>query len=230
MLSAVQTQMFLERKILARVHGEAVAEFQASLGLAVLKAEVGNFGAAHPFTALVPDLSGGADPDDAFSRVPYEKGAPDQVAEAAPAWLERSCQAMRSLALSQQLRSNSGPPGPCGARSDIESQLAFLSAGFYFLYYLQHTVGGAPAFDPFIKAYVSKFAQSTCTTDDFRAFFLEYFADCKAVENIDWQTWLHSPGAPATAGVESVEDAHHACRPSITLPSSCRHAAAGQRL
>ena len=30
-------------------------------------------GEQHPFTRLVPDLSGGIDPDDAFSRVPYEK-------------------------------------------------------------------------------------------------------------------------------------------------------------
>lgn len=32
------------------------------------------FGADHNFTKLVPDLSGGADPDDAFSKIPYEKG------------------------------------------------------------------------------------------------------------------------------------------------------------
>lgn len=31
-------------------------------------------GATSPLTRLVPDLSGGVDPDDAFSRVPYEKG------------------------------------------------------------------------------------------------------------------------------------------------------------
>ncbi len=31
-------------------------------------------GADSPFTALVPDLSGGVDPDDAFSSIPYEKG------------------------------------------------------------------------------------------------------------------------------------------------------------
>ena len=33
-----------------------------------------DFGASHGFTHLVPDLSG-CHPDDAFSRVPYDKGA-----------------------------------------------------------------------------------------------------------------------------------------------------------
>ena len=28
----------------------------------------------HNFTRLVPDLAGGVDPDDAFSKIPYEKG------------------------------------------------------------------------------------------------------------------------------------------------------------
>jgi hypothetical protein len=35
---------------------------------------VRELGAEHNFTRLVPDLSEGTDPDDAFSRVPYEKG------------------------------------------------------------------------------------------------------------------------------------------------------------
>lgn len=34
--------------------------------------QVKTFGADHPYTRLVPDLSDGADPDDAFSRIPYE--------------------------------------------------------------------------------------------------------------------------------------------------------------
>ena len=33
-----------------------------------------SLGASHPHTRLVPDLSGGGDPDDAFGIVPYEKG------------------------------------------------------------------------------------------------------------------------------------------------------------
>jgi leukotriene-A4 hydrolase len=33
---------------------------------------VKTIGADHPYTRLVPDLSNGGDPDDAFSRIPYE--------------------------------------------------------------------------------------------------------------------------------------------------------------
>jgi len=40
-----------------------------------LTASVDHFGCDHKFTALIPDLSGGVDPDDAFSSIPYEKGA-----------------------------------------------------------------------------------------------------------------------------------------------------------
>jgi len=39
-----------------------------------LRESVNQFGADHNFTRLVPDLSGGIDPDDAFSTVPYVKG------------------------------------------------------------------------------------------------------------------------------------------------------------
>lgn len=39
-----------------------------------LQLQVQSFGKDHPYTRLVPDLSGGDDPDDAFSRIPYEKG------------------------------------------------------------------------------------------------------------------------------------------------------------
>lgn len=36
--------------------------------------QVQSFGKDHPYTRLVPDLSGGDDPDDAFSRIPYGEG------------------------------------------------------------------------------------------------------------------------------------------------------------
>jgi leukotriene-A4 hydrolase len=67
--------VLLERKIVAAVRGPATADLAAAAGAAALRATVlHSFGPAHPFTALVPDLSGGVDPDDAFSKVPYEKG------------------------------------------------------------------------------------------------------------------------------------------------------------
>lgn len=66
--------VFLERKILEKLYGTAMYNFHASQGLVALQKTVRDLGSDHPFTALVPDLSGGQDPDDAFSRIPYEKG------------------------------------------------------------------------------------------------------------------------------------------------------------
>ncbi|KAI8056806.1 peptidase family M1-domain-containing protein [Syncephalis plumigaleata] len=65
--------MFVERKIIGRLHSEADRQFSSILGLKDLKTDVDEYGSSHPFTALCPDLTN-ADPDDAFSSVPYEKG------------------------------------------------------------------------------------------------------------------------------------------------------------
>lgn len=62
-----------ERKITAKLHGPAAEDFSALIGWRALEESVDNFGAEHEFTKLVQDLRG-ADPDDAFSSVPYEKG------------------------------------------------------------------------------------------------------------------------------------------------------------
>lgn len=80
--------VFLERKILARIAADDAASsggdakvaharefgFQALGGAQELKETVGRMGPDHRFTCLVPDLSTGEDPDDAFSKIPYEKG------------------------------------------------------------------------------------------------------------------------------------------------------------
>lgn len=66
--------MFLERKILGHMYGEPTLQFHAAQGAVDLTEAVSRMGAEHPFTCLVPDLSGGLDPDDAFSKIPYEKG------------------------------------------------------------------------------------------------------------------------------------------------------------
>eukprot|EP00884_Botryococcus_braunii_P019549 jgi/Botrbrau1/6278/Bobra.0129s0023.1 len=66
--------VFLERKILGRLYGEKTLQFSAGQGALHLEDSVRTIGSDHNFTALIPDLSGGIDPDDAFSRIPYEKG------------------------------------------------------------------------------------------------------------------------------------------------------------
>ena len=66
--------VFLERKIIGRLHGEKALQFHAANGYLSLVDSIHQIGETHNFTALVPDLSGGVDPDDSFSKVPYEKG------------------------------------------------------------------------------------------------------------------------------------------------------------
>lgn len=65
--------MFLERKIIGRLHGEAVRQFNAVVGLSDLKEAVDLFGPENQATLLQPDLTA-TDPDDVFSSIPYEKG------------------------------------------------------------------------------------------------------------------------------------------------------------
>ncbi|GFS26367.1 leukotriene A-4 hydrolase [Elysia marginata] len=67
--------MFLERKIVGRMHGNNLKRIHASEGWTALQDTVKALCEAgdEPYTRLVPDLRG-VDPDDAFSSVPYEKG------------------------------------------------------------------------------------------------------------------------------------------------------------
>ncbi|KAG0749751.1 hypothetical protein G6F57_005746 [Rhizopus arrhizus] len=66
--------VFVERKILGRLHGETTRQFAALSGLKSLQEDIDLYGSSSPKTVLNPDLSGGVDPDDFFSEVPYEKG------------------------------------------------------------------------------------------------------------------------------------------------------------
>ncbi|GAB5030618.1 leukotriene a4 hydrolase [Nannochloropsis oceanica] len=67
--------MWLQRKIMARIHGDPmIFELDAEwLGWPHLEESVAAFKDQMELTALVPDLTG-VDPDDAFSSIPYEKG------------------------------------------------------------------------------------------------------------------------------------------------------------
>ncbi|KYR01028.1 leukotriene A4 hydrolase [Tieghemostelium lacteum] len=65
--------VFVERKIISRIYGEEMFDFEAMNGLKHLHDDIQQFGDTNPLTALKPHLEG-IDPDDAFSSVPYEKG------------------------------------------------------------------------------------------------------------------------------------------------------------
>ena len=51
-------------------------------------------------------------------------------------------------------------------------------------------------FEPFLKAYYSKFAYKSIDSSQFKDYFLDYFTDVEAVKKIDWDTWLHGTGMP----------------------------------
>src|SRR5215471_16534462 len=63
-----------ERRILAALHGDDVEVLAWAIGQHALDAAVARFGVDSPLTRLRTQLHG-VDPDDAFSTIPYEKGA-----------------------------------------------------------------------------------------------------------------------------------------------------------
>lgn len=64
---------WLERKIMSRIKGSSdFLKLSAQSGKKALRDDVGRIGETHDFTKLVVPL-GEQDPDEAFSRVPYEK-------------------------------------------------------------------------------------------------------------------------------------------------------------
>ena len=63
-----------ERRILAALHGDDVEVLAWAIGQHALDAAIARFGGDAPLTRLRTQLHG-VDPDDAFSTIPYEKGA-----------------------------------------------------------------------------------------------------------------------------------------------------------
>lgn len=66
--------VWAERRILEAIHGEEAATLGWTIGQTALEESIARFGALSPLTKLRTHLEG-VDPDDAFSSVPYEKGA-----------------------------------------------------------------------------------------------------------------------------------------------------------
>ncbi len=66
--------VWAERRILEALHGAEAAALGWAIGEAALHESLGRFGPDSPLTRLRTDLAG-LDPDDAFSSIPYEKGA-----------------------------------------------------------------------------------------------------------------------------------------------------------
>jgi leukotriene-A4 hydrolase len=67
--------------------------------------------------------------------------------------------------------------------------------GFNLLVTIQRLVGGPDAFNPFLRAYIERFAYKTLTTDDFKAFVYEFFAEHKdGLDQIAWDEWFYGEG------------------------------------
>ena len=66
--------VWAERRLLEALHGEEATVLAWAIGEKALEESMARFGAGSPLTRLRTDLAG-TDPDDAFSSVPYEKGA-----------------------------------------------------------------------------------------------------------------------------------------------------------
>jgi len=85
---------------------------------------------------------------------------------------------------------------------DMDPDDAFSSVpyekGFNFLFYLETLIGGPEKFQAFLKTYIDKFKFSTVTSEEFKAYFLQYFSslDKSVLNQIDWDTWFHKPGMP----------------------------------
>ena len=66
--------VWAERRLLEALHGEEATVLAWAIGEKALEESMERFGKSSPLTRLRTDLAG-TDPDDAFSSVPYEKGA-----------------------------------------------------------------------------------------------------------------------------------------------------------
>jgi aminopeptidase N len=66
--------VWAERRLLEALHGQEAAVLAWAIGERALEESLARFGPGSPLTRLRTELAG-TDPDDAFSSVPYEKGA-----------------------------------------------------------------------------------------------------------------------------------------------------------
>ncbi|GMF59754.1 unnamed protein product [[Candida] boidinii] len=67
--------VYIERRIIGKLHGEKYRQFSAIIGWTDLENSIKSMGdSAKIYSTLIQDLKDGSDPDDSFSTVPYEKG------------------------------------------------------------------------------------------------------------------------------------------------------------
>lgn len=70
------------------------------------------------------------------------------------------------------------------------------------MYHIEKVVGGPSIFEPYMKAYVERFASTSISTEDWKAFLFEYMEKTHGAEmveklnTIDFDTWINKPGMP----------------------------------
>lgn len=87
---------------------------------------------------------------------------------------------------------NDGSVDPDDAFSSVPYE-----KGFTFLWYLEQTVaGGDEKMNGFLRDYFARFRVGTIDSEQFRAFFCDYFKDSPRLGEVDWDAWLYKPGYP----------------------------------
>lgn len=68
----------------------------------------------------------------------------------------------------------------------------------------QELVGGPQPFERFLKAYIHAKRFAVHTSEDLRDFFCEFFQDVPAIQAVDWDAWLSSPGQQELLGYTTI--------------------------
>jgi len=86
---------------------------------------------------------------------------------------------------------------------DVDPDDAFSAVpyekGFLFLYKLENIVGGASVMEEYLKAHCNKFKYSSITSQEFKAFFMDYFSSkisAESLNSIDWEKEFYTAGLP----------------------------------
>lgn len=79
--------------------------------------------------------------------------------------------------------------------------------GSNFIYHLECKLGGVAEFDPFIKHYFTKFSKQSIDTYQFVDALFEFYANDQkkidALNSVDWNLWLYTPGLPPRADFDT---------------------------
>jgi leukotriene-A4 hydrolase len=82
---------------------------------------------------------------------------------------------------------------------DAYSTIAY-EKGFNLLCHLEQLMGGEAVMDQYLKAHVKQFAHKSLNSAEWVTFFVDYCrqngVDMTAIDALDWNAWLHTPGMP----------------------------------